>query len=262
MKASICIEMIFTELPFFERIRKAAQIGYDAVEFWSWDDKDLPAIRQTAAEAGIEILTFQSNRGGTLINPAHRPQLVQGVRESLRRAREMGVKNLFLLTDELGPDRGVVHRFPDLTPEEKRQSVLDGLTVLAPLAENAGVTLNLEPLNTRVDHAGYWLDHSDAGFDLVRRVGSPNIRLLFDVYHMQVMEGDLIARMKDHLDLIGHVHVADVPGRHQPGTGEIDYRNIFRALREAGYDRYVGMEFDPTVPSGRAAAEALALLRE
>jgi hydroxypyruvate isomerase len=135
------------------------------------------------------------------------------------------------------------------------------LTLLAPLAERYGVTLNLEPLNTTVDHAGYWLDSSQAGFELVRRVGSPNLRLLFDIYHMQVMEGNLIARMRAHLDLIGHIHVADVPGRHQPGTGEINYRNIFCALRDAGYDRAVGMEFAPLGPSDRAASDALALLK-
>jgi hydroxypyruvate isomerase len=261
VKASVCIEMIFADLPFLDRIKQAAAVGYDAVEFWNWDNKDLPAIKQTAAEAGIEVLTFQSNRGGTLINPEQRESFVAGIQESLGKANEMGVRNLFLLTDELGDDRSVVYQFPDLGEEAKRQSVLDGLKAIAPLAEAAGVQLNLEPLNTLVDHKGYWLNHAAPGFELVREVNSPNIRLLFDIYHMQVMEGNLIETMRANLDAIGHVHVADVPGRHEPGTGEINYQRVLSALRDAGYQGYVGMEFDPTGASEKAAADALALVK-
>ena len=108
--------------------------------------------------------------------------------------------------------------------------------------------------------SGYFLDGSAAGFDLVRAVDSPRIKLLYDIYHMQVMEGNIIQTLTGNLDVIGHVHVADVPGRHEPGTGELNYANIFAALREAGYDKYVGFEFEPTVPSEEAAATCLALL--
>jgi hydroxypyruvate isomerase len=153
-------------------------------------------------------------------------------------------------------------QFPELSAEDKRQSVLDGLKALAPLAKEAGVTLVLEPLNVYVDHPGYFLNRSSVGLDLVRAVGSPYIKLLYDIYHMQVMEGNIIDTLTRNLDLVGHVHVADVPGRHEPGTGELHYANIFRALREAGYDGYVGFEFEPTVPSEQAAAAALALLKE
>lgn len=261
MKASVCIEMIFTEFPFLERIKKAAQLGFDAVEFWNWNNKDMPVIKEAAAEASIEILTFQSNRGGTLINPQQRDRFVSGIQESLEKAKEMGVLNLFLLTDELGDDRAVLYSFPELDEVVKRQSVLDGLKALAPLAEKAGVTLNLEPLNTVADHKGYWLNHSKTGLELVREVNSPNIRLLYDVYHMQVMEGNLIQTLVDNLEAIGHIHVADVPGRHEPGTGEINYRQVLNALREAGYQGYVGMEFEPTIGSEQAARDALALVR-
>lgn len=261
MKASICMEMLFNELPFLDRIRKAADVGYDAVEFWNWDNKDLPAIQRTAAQAGIQVLTFQANRGGALINPAQRSTFVAGIQQSLDKAREMGVPCLFLLSDELGPDRGVVYQFPELPEETKYQSVLDGLRSIVSPAEKAGVTLNLEPLNTLVDHRGYWLNQSAAGFALVRAVNSPRIRLLYDIYHMQVMEGNLIQTMTRNLDAIGHIHVADVPGRHQPGTGEINFERVFGALDDAGYQGFVGMEFEPTVPSEQAAIEALKLVK-
>jgi hydroxypyruvate isomerase len=261
MKASVCIEMIYTEYPFLERIKKAAAQGFDAVEFWNWDNKDMLAIKRTAAETGIKIATFQSNRGGTLINTNHRAAFIAGIKESLDMANEMGAGKLFLLTDELGEDRGVRFQFPELSESKKRQSVLDGLKALAPLAEEAGVTLVLEPLNNLVDHPGYWLKYSQAGVDLLKEVNSPNIRLLFDIYHQQITEGNLIERLTNNLEWIGHVHVADVPGRHEPGTGEINYVNIFRALRAADYQGYIGLEFTPTVASEKAAESTLKLIR-
>jgi hydroxypyruvate isomerase len=166
-----------------------------------------------------------------------------------------------VLTDELGEDRTVRFQFPELSEEAKYQSVFDGLRALAPLAEQAGITLLLEPLNIRVDHPGYFLNRSAVGFELVRAVGSPRLRLLFDIYHMQVMEGNIIESLTRNLDVIGHIHVADVPGRHQPGTGELNYANILRAVREAGYDQYIGFELDPTVPSEEVAPQLLALLK-
>ncbi|MCJ7676232.1 MAG: TIM barrel protein [Anaerolineales bacterium] len=261
MKFSVCSEMIFLEYPFLQRIEKAAAAGFDAIEFWNWDNKDLPAIQAAVQRAGIGIASFQANLRGTLIDPDQRAAFVAGVQQSLDKAREMGVRALFLLTDELGPDRGVAHQFPGLSEGTKRQSVLEGLKALAPRAEKAGVTLSLEPLNTLVDHKGYWLSRSRAGLELVREVNSPNIRLLYDIYHMQVTEGNLIQTLVNNLDAIGHIHVADVPGRHEPGTGEINYSRVFAALREAGYTGFVGMEFEPTIPSEKAAAEALALAK-
>jgi hydroxypyruvate isomerase len=261
MKASVCIEMIYTEYPFLDRIKIAKEQGFDAVEFWNWDNKDMPAIKKTATEAGIDIANFQSNRGGTLINPSHRESFVAGIKESLAMGKEMGTKVLFLLTDELGDDRSVKFQFPELSDKDKYQSVLDGMKQIAPLAEKAGITIVLEPLNNLVDHAGYWLKNSDVAFDLVRKINSPYIHMLFDIYHQQITEGNLIERLTKNLDAIGHVHVADVPGRHQPGTGEINFSVVLDKLRDAGYNKFVGLEFEPVGSSREAAAAALKLIK-
>lgn len=261
MKASVCIEMIYTEFPLLERIKIAAEQGFDAVEFWNWDNKDMPAIKKAAKDADIKIATFQSNRGGTLIKPSHREDFISGIKESLEMANQMNTSRMFLLTDELGDDRSVKFQFPELSEEEKYQSVLEGLKELAPLAQAAGVTLALEPLNNLVDHAGYWLKRSEVGFELVRKVNNPNIRLLFDIYHQQISEGNIIERLIGNLDVIGHVHVADVPGRHQPGTGELNYANILGKLCDAGYEGFVGLEFEPTISSKEAALAALKLIK-
>lgn len=261
MKASVCIEMIYLEYPFLDRIKMAAEQGFDGIEFWNWDNKDMDSIKKTANEAKIEIATFQSNRGGTLINPEHRKAFIDGIQESLDMAVKMSTKNLFILTDELGDDRGVKFQFPDLSDEEKYQSVLDGLKEIAPRAEKAGITLVLEPLNNLVDHGGYWLKNSSVAFDLVRKIGSPNLKVLYDIYHQQITEGNIIESLTSNLDAIGHVHVADVPGRHQPGTGELNYTVILHKLRDAGYDKYVGLEFDPSIDSKEAASSALKLIK-
>jgi hydroxypyruvate isomerase len=262
MKTSVCIEMIYTEYPFLERIKLAANQGFDGVEFWNWDNKDMPSIKKAANEDEIEIATFQSNRGGTLINPKQRDSFISGIQESLKMAVEMNVNKMFLLTDELGNDRSVKYQFPELTEEEKYSSVLEGLKALAPLAEAFQVTLVLEPLNNLVDHSGYWLKSSSVAADLIRKVNSPNIRMLFDIYHQQITEGNIIENLSKNLDVIGHVHVADVPGRHEPGSGELNFINIFKRLDLSGYKGYVGFEFNPTIPSEQAADAALELVRE
>jgi len=260
MKSSVCIEMVYLEYPFQQRIEKAAQAGFDAIEFWNWDNKDLPAIKAAARQAGIGIVSFQANQGGTLIHPDQRKDFVAAIGLSLGKAQEMGAPTLFLLTDELGEDRTVRFQYPGLSEQAKYQSVVDGLKAIAPLAEKAGVTILLEALNIQIDHPGYFLNHSALAFELVRAINSPRIRMLFDIYHMQIMEGNIIHNLTSNLDVIGHVHVADVPGRHEPGTGELNYANILRALRKAGYTGYVGLELAPTVPSEQAMANCLALL--
>ena len=115
-----------------------------------------------------------------------------------------------------------------------------------PHAEAKGVNLNLELLNSKVNHAGYQCDHSAWGLEVVRQAESPNVKLLYDIYHMQIMEGDVIRTMTDNLNAIGHIHTAGNPGRHElDDNQELNYRGICRALSDAGYDGYVGHEFHP-----------------
>ena len=127
-------------------------------------------------------------------------------------------------------------------------------------AADGGVVAVLEPLNTKVDHAGYFLDHAVDAFRLVREINAPALRVLYDIYHMQIMDGDLIATIEANLDLISHFHVADVPGRHEPGTGEINYANVFRRIDAAGYAGFVGLEFRPSGDHDAALASVRALV--
>jgi hydroxypyruvate isomerase len=140
--------------------------------------------------------------------------------------------------------------------------VVRGLKGLAPLAEEAGVTLLLEPLNTLVDHPRYFLDSGREGFAIIGEVDSPHVRLLYDVYHMQIMEGNVTETLRRHLPLVGHIHMADVPGRHEPGTGELHFANILHALADAGYAGTVGFEFSPQGDTLRALIAIAALRRD
>jgi len=260
VRFAVCLEMIYPELPFLARAERVRQAGFTAVEFWGWGGKDLDGLRGLV-DRGLGVATFSGQRRGSLVDPQDWEIYREEVRGSLAVARRLQCDRLMILTDELLPDGAARPARSDLTPAEKRRHVVNGLTELAPLAEEAGITLLLEPLNTLVDHPRYFLDSARAGFAIVAEVGSPRVRLLYDVYHMQIMEGNVTETLRRHLPLVGHVHVADVPGRHEPGTGELNFRNILRSLAEGGYAGTVGFEFSPRGDTGQALA-AIAELRQ
>ncbi len=243
MKYSCCIEMLFTEYAFADRIYKAQEAGFDYVEFWCWDNKDLDAVRRALQETGMEIALMQGNRKGRMVDKADRNIYVEGVRESVEIARELGVKRLFLMSDILRADRTVAAAPYPITEEEKVQASIMVLKDLIPISEEADITFLIEPLNTKVDHKGYSLCRSDLGMKIIQNVSHPGIRLLYDAYHMQIMEGNIIDTIRKGSDTFRYFHIADVPGRNQPGTGELNYINIIKVLSESGYDGPVGFEF-------------------
>jgi len=237
LKLSACIEMItFGEPDFVKRIDGVADAGLPAFEFWGWGNKDLPAIRRRADDLGLAIATFGISSTGALVDPANTQAWIGGVGESFEKAKEMRAPTLIVTTGDEMP----------IPREEQHNAIIAGLKGIAPIAEANGINVVLEPLNILVDHAGYYLSTSAEGFDIVRAVGSPRVKLLFDIYHQQITEGNLIQNITRNIDLIGHFHVADVPGRHEPGTGEIDYKNVFAAIAKTNYDGFIGLEYSPT----------------
>ena len=127
----------------------------------------------------------------------------------------------------------------------QKRNLIAGLKASVPLLENADMLLVFEPLNTLVDHPGYYLTSSEEAFEIVEAVGSPRVKVLFDIYHQQIMEGNLIQRIRENIDKIGHFHAAGNPGRNEPYYGEINYPELFRAIDETGYQGYVGFEYVP-----------------
>lgn len=261
MKYSACIEMIFTEFPFIERIYEAKKAGFDAVEFWEWQGKNLEAIKKALNDTGLEVGIFQGNTEGRMVDPQDKDLYVAGVLRSLEAAKMLGSKFLFLMSDILKADRTVQEPPFPLSCEQKREATMAVLRALQPIAEREKITLVIEPLNTYVDHMGYSLNHSQPAFAMVREIGSPNVAVVYDIYHMQIMEGNIIHTLKNNLDAVGYIHIADVPGRNQPGTGELNYTNIFRALRDLKYEKIVGFEFAPEGgPSARVVQDVFKLV--
>ncbi len=236
IKLSACIEMIFNDTPdFCDRIDRAAETGLSGFEFWGWRNKDLAAIKQRAAKCGIPLACFSLDAKGPMVDPDNTASWIESAKEGIARAVEMGCPTLIATTgNEL-----------EIPREQQHAAIVACFKGIAPVAQDAGITLVLEPLNIAVDHGGYYLSTSDEGFEILNEVDSPAIRLLYDIYHQQVTEGNLIQTITQNVGLIGHFHMADVPGRHQPGTGEINYTNVFSAIAATDYAGFVGMEFAP-----------------
>lgn len=249
-RLSVCIEMIFRDLPFVERIAATRAAGLDTVEFWGWRNKDLDAIAEAAAQHGITIATFGIDTGGPLTAGGDIDALLSGVTASVEAAKKLGVHTLLCTTG---------NEQPGVSRAAQHEMIVAKLQAAAPLLEDAGITAVLEPLNVLVDHAGYYLVSTAEGIDIVGEVASPNVKLLFDVYHQQISEGNVLRNLLGNLTAIGHVHIADNPGRHEPGTGELNYGVIFRELDEAGYEGFVGLEYSPTADAAESLRSTLAL---
>lgn len=228
--------MLFRDLPIEERARQINDLGFD-VELWNWTNHDLDALKATGA-------TFSSMTGyitGTLIDEAGAADLLRTAKESIRAAEKLGCPRLNLHGTGLDahglPVQPVHHVTGEMWLAAHRT-----LTEIAKLGESAGVTFVLENLNAPVDHPGVPFGRAADCIALVEAVGRPGLRLMLDIYHAQIGEGNLIELIRRAGDLIGEVQVADVPGRCEPGTGEINYPAIACALNEIGYRGTIGLE--------------------
>jgi hydroxypyruvate isomerase len=244
VKFSVCVDMIMAKLPFLERMERVKRLGYPAFEFWEWKNKDVDAILRKKDELGLEVATMMGSGWKRMNTEDARKTFASEIQASLAAAKKLGCKTLIVTTGL--EDKG-------LARAEQHANYVAALKLAAPFAEAAQVTLVLEPLNTKVDHPNYYLQTAKEGFAMLDEVGSPAVKMLFDIYHHQIMEGNVIDDITKNISKIAHFHVADVPGRHEPGTGEINYANVFRAIAASGYQGFVGLEYVPS----RAAEDTL-----
>jgi hydroxypyruvate isomerase len=246
MRFSVCIDALFRGRPQEEALEAVKAAGFDTFEFWGWWDRDLEALGAKARSLGLSCHTF-CTRFISLTDPAQRDTYLAGLRDSILVAKKLGAG---FIISQLGNDTGCRRDF-------QRRSIVAGLKAAAPLLEESGLTLAIEPLNGRLDHQGTYLEFSDEGFEIVREVGSEGVRLLFDIYHQQISEGDIIRRIDANLEYIVHFHAAGVPGRHELDRGELNYPAIFKFLDERGYRGFTGLEYFPAAD----AVEGLEKLR-
>lgn len=234
MKLSVCVDAVFMGMDVEQAISQVKKAGIGAVEFWTWEDKDMDRLKKAARENEIEIVAFCTGFT-SLVDPTKREKYVESLKKTIATVKDLGCRTLISQTGEELP----------LPREEQHTNLVEGLKTCVPYLEESGITLVVEPLNLRVDHAGCYLSSSDEAAEVMKEVGSQNVKMLFDIYHQQITEGDLIRRIKEYIPYIGHFHAAGNPGRHELYDSEIAYEKVFSAIAETGYDGYVGLEYFP-----------------
>jgi hydroxypyruvate isomerase len=256
-KLSVRVEAVFRDMNLEQMMAKVAEAGYQGFEFGNWRAQDPVAITRLKNKLGLECACLVGNRavnpkGMTLVDPADRQAFLAEIKASTEAAKRFESTRLVTLTG---------NELPGVPREAQHKSIVEGLKAAHDVVAPHGVTLIVEPLNTLVNHQGYYLNHTPEAFEIMREVGSPNVKILYDIYHVQIMDGNLIDSIRKNIGLIGHFHVGDVPGRHEPGTGEINYTNVFSAIREAGFRDFVAMEYGPAKDPMTTLAEVRAMAR-
>jgi len=238
------LSMLFTEYHFLERFEQAAQAGFRAVEFLFPYQFGVDAIRAQLEQHELQLVLFNLPPGdreagdwGCLGLPGREDEFKRHLEQALEAAEILRCGRLHALFGQ---------RLEGVNPDAQIDCALRNLAWAAPLAEEAGVELMVEALNAK-DFPSFFLSKPSMALDLVKRVDHPHFRLQYDIYHAQRMEGDLIATMQLEQSWISHIQIADVPGRHEPGTGEIAYPNVFKALMSNEYKGFIGLEYHPSV---------------
>jgi hydroxypyruvate isomerase len=266
---SVCLEPLYTTLPVDERIAKIAEAGFRSVEFWhpegTWDGasirtdraKDAGALRLACARHGVALNDFalhawDGSFGGCPVRRPDRARYLEQIRKMIAFAEAAGCRKGITLSGTGDPS---------LSRTEMRKNLEDALAEAVRIAERADFTLLLEPLNTLVDHPGYYLDSSAEAVEIVRALGSPHLKLLYDVYHMQIMEGNLLATIEKNIAWIGHFHAAGVPGRGELFGSELNYPFILAKIEALGYQGAFGLEYFPKLSDhGQSLRDTLAYL--
>lgn len=242
MKFSAHIESLYNELPFEERFAAAAADGFKYVEMWDWDNKNLEVVKAKLKENGQVLTAMSGDKRYDMCNPDHFTPYVAQVKESILTAKSLNCPNVVIHSNELSPQGPVTNSYPELSEAAKLCAMFRKLKALAPFAEENGITLVIEPLNTVTDHMGCFLTSVEQTADIVKAVGSPNVKVLYDIYHMYIENGKITETWDKCLNEVGYVHFADAPGRHEPGTGVINYAGVFAHMRKIGYKGFLGCE--------------------
>jgi hydroxypyruvate isomerase len=253
-KISIMMWTVFHGLPFEQRLEKVAEAGYRAVELVTeatkWTEDDFRRYNKKRAELGIIFDTTCSVRYG-VGDPSVREGFLSDVREQLKIMEKIDCRTLNVMSGNV---------VPGLSPEAQHASCVEGLKRAVELVEGKGITLLLENIDLE-ENPHYYLWSMPDAFKIIGEINHPQVKVLYDFFHAQISGGNLISNLERNFDKVGLVHIADVPGRHQPGTGEINYINIYKKLAELKYNRYVAMEFfpigDPVKILTQARQEAL-----
>lgn len=251
-KISCCIDMMFSEFDFYDRIGEVKKYGIDTIEFWKWTNKDVDKVKRLLdgnkmnlsifnIDSTDEKLSYDLSRG--ILNSGRADEFLSALSESIPVYKKLNASAMIVLIGENAP--------------YCEENVLKCLNAAKPICEKENVTLIIEPLND-IDRQGYSMPYAKPVFKLLKKINSPNIKMLYDIYHQNMMGDFSMEDIRENTDLIGHFHVADAPGRHEPGTGNVDYIKILKEISELPYDGYIGLEYRATKSDG----ETFGFLRE
>ena len=250
---SSCIEWQFADAGALDaRVRAAKAAGFELAEFHLWRDKPVDALATALEETGVRLTSLCVDPRRSIVDPAEREAMVTAVRETIAATEILGKPNLIVASG---------FRVEGMSEEEHFANAVTALRAAADAAEEAGVMLLLEPLNTQL-FATMYLVSTKLGLDLVEAVGSPNLRLLYDVWHSAVMGEDMAEVLAGRIHLVAHVQVADMPDRNEPGTGSLDWVQVTRTLRDIGYTGAIGLEYFPTMPIDESLAQSQRMLAD
>ena len=243
MRFSANVSILFKEVPFLERFGRAAETGFSTAEFWWPSGEDPGAVEKAVKDANLQVALMNFDAGdmaagdrGLVGDPGREGRFRENVPVALELARSLGCKRLNVL---------VGHALAGMDREEQLALARRNVGFAADEGRKVGIEVLVEAVNT-FENGPYLLRTTEGAVKFVRGVGRGNVKVQHDLYHMQRMEGNLVANLREHVGLIGHVQIADSPGRGEPGTGEIHYPYVLAALEELGYNGFVGLEYNPT----------------
>ncbi|HPI72898.1 MAG TPA: TIM barrel protein [bacterium] len=243
MDLAFCLETLYTTKPFLHRLEAARKDGIDCIEIWDWQEK-AEGLPTALAQQELSLSNLSANRRFGMVDPSERDALVAEVEQSLLFAQEIKSSHIMLLSQPLQTDGKAVQA--PVNGSYWLDHLLETVSQLLILADRYGVDLLIEPLNDLADHPHYLLNSSRLSFSIIRQLHHPRLRVLYDIYHMSVMGENVCKDIEENLDAIGYFHLADLPGRTEPGIGRIPYEKIIRLLKSVGYNGTLGCEFYPS----------------
>jgi hydroxypyruvate isomerase len=260
-----CIETFFSDLDYDKRIEKIHKLGFKSYEFWFHnkrfngsslvdEPKDFDQIAELNEKYDLRTNNFVFNHpdGGivaALIDKNDRNKILESLEEMISYAKKINCKNFISASG---------NKIKGISREEAVDSMVETLSKAVKICEKEGITLLLEPFNTKVDHPDYFLDNPGLALNVLKEVGSENVKMLYDIYHMQIMTGNVTSFITENIDYIGHFHIAGVPGRHEPIDNELNYRFIVKEIEKTGYTGSFGLEYWPNMDHEESLRQTLA----
>ena len=245
MKFAFSLEMLYTELAFMKKMPEAKKDGVKIIELWDWKDKDIKILIQQLKSLDMQVSNFSGNRQYGMIDPDEREKFIEEIGESAKVAKKIRCPNLLLLVQKLEADNSGKMPTQKLTMRQMEESIVESGKEAGKIADELNLNFVIEPLNDVLDHPNYVLTSSSKAVDIIKAIDHPRVKLLYDIYHMAMQGEDVIQSIKNNINYIGYFHIADKPGRNEPGTAEIDYPKIISLLKDLNYQGMIAFEYMP-----------------